>query len=256
MISLLRKTRRQFLTENKFTKYLVYAVGEIILIVIGILIALGINNWNQDRLIRKKEQFYLAGLQHEFEQSKTKLENLMEVNQLNYESSKKIAGFINDENSQPDEKQLSALLYHAFSYEINYNPNNSLLNELISSGGLKDISNTALRMHLTAWESIIQSINRQERGLREQRERVLDLFRTNTNSVRTILDHSEISTREMGLAKSKEEVSNLGILESREFENNLLMFILTGMMTEASHYKPLLEEIDIILQLIEAETDK
>ncbi len=39
------------LTENKFSKYLIYAIGEIILVVIGILIALGINNWNNNRLV-------------------------------------------------------------------------------------------------------------------------------------------------------------------------------------------------------------
>ena len=37
------------LTENKFNKYLLYAIGEIVLVVIGILIALSINNWNEDR---------------------------------------------------------------------------------------------------------------------------------------------------------------------------------------------------------------
>ena len=39
------------LTENKFSKYLLYAIGEIILVVIRILIALGINNWNNNRLV-------------------------------------------------------------------------------------------------------------------------------------------------------------------------------------------------------------
>jgi hypothetical protein len=48
MIKFFRKIRQKMLTENKFSKYLIYAIGEIILVVIGILIALGINNWNQD----------------------------------------------------------------------------------------------------------------------------------------------------------------------------------------------------------------
>ncbi len=39
------------LTENKFSKYLLYAIGEIILVVIGILIALSINNWNEQRKV-------------------------------------------------------------------------------------------------------------------------------------------------------------------------------------------------------------
>ncbi|NND07460.1 MAG: hypothetical protein HKN87_13870 [Saprospiraceae bacterium] len=47
MIKFFRKIRQQLLTENKFSKYLIYALGEILLVVIGILIALQINNWNQ-----------------------------------------------------------------------------------------------------------------------------------------------------------------------------------------------------------------
>ena len=48
MIKLFRKIRQKTLTENKFGKYLTYAIGEIILVVIGILIALSINNWNEE----------------------------------------------------------------------------------------------------------------------------------------------------------------------------------------------------------------
>ncbi len=46
MIKFFRRIRQQLLSENKFSKYLLYAIGEIILVVIGILIALQINNWN------------------------------------------------------------------------------------------------------------------------------------------------------------------------------------------------------------------
>ena len=49
MIKFFRKIRQRLLTENKFSKYLLYAIGEIILVVIGILIALQINNWNEGR---------------------------------------------------------------------------------------------------------------------------------------------------------------------------------------------------------------
>jgi hypothetical protein len=47
MIKFFRKIRQRMLTENKFSKYLIYAIGEILLVVIGILIALQINNWNE-----------------------------------------------------------------------------------------------------------------------------------------------------------------------------------------------------------------
>ena len=48
MIEFFRKIRQKLLSENKFSKYLIYAIGEIILVVIGILIALQINNWNEN----------------------------------------------------------------------------------------------------------------------------------------------------------------------------------------------------------------
>ena len=57
MINFFRKTRKQLAAENKVIKYLRYSIGEIILVVIGILIALSINNWNEERknLIKEKE---------------------------------------------------------------------------------------------------------------------------------------------------------------------------------------------------------
>ncbi len=55
MIKFFRKIRQKTLTENKFGKYLTYAIGEIILVVIGILIALSINNWNEDRKAKTYE---------------------------------------------------------------------------------------------------------------------------------------------------------------------------------------------------------
>lgn len=59
MIIFFRKIRQRLLTENKFRKYLIYAIGEIVLVVIGILIALSINNWNENRkLLKSKTEYY------------------------------------------------------------------------------------------------------------------------------------------------------------------------------------------------------
>jgi hypothetical protein len=55
MIKFFRRIRQTLLSENRFTKYLIYAIGEIILVVIGILIALQINNWNETRKIKQVE---------------------------------------------------------------------------------------------------------------------------------------------------------------------------------------------------------
>ncbi|MRH99645.1 hypothetical protein GH721_03775 [Kriegella sp. EG-1] len=58
MIKFFRHIRQRLLSENKFSKYLLYAVGEIVLVVIGILIALSINNWNENRKLNEKREKY------------------------------------------------------------------------------------------------------------------------------------------------------------------------------------------------------
>jgi hypothetical protein len=123
---------------------------------------------------------------------------------------------------------------------------------MISSGSLKDISNTNLRIKLTNWISTIEDVSKQERELGIQREKVLDIFRTNENSLRTIFDLTGIS-QEIGLQKIEQSVSNLDLLKSRKFENNILMFILTTNAMEKAHYEPLMKDLESIMELIENE---
>ena len=66
------------LIENKFGKYLTYAIGEIILVVIGILIALSINTWNQNRLNRNKEYYYLSQLKVELKNQNQEVNKRLE----------------------------------------------------------------------------------------------------------------------------------------------------------------------------------
>ena len=67
MIKFFRKIRQRMLTENKFSKYLIYAIGEIILVVVGILIALGINNWNDANNLTNKETTLLIEMKSNLE---------------------------------------------------------------------------------------------------------------------------------------------------------------------------------------------
>jgi len=61
--------------KNKTGKYLKYAIGEIILVVIGILIALSINNWNESRKLEQKKQELILNLIADFEENITQLES-------------------------------------------------------------------------------------------------------------------------------------------------------------------------------------
>jgi len=62
------------LTENKFSKYLIYAIGEIVLVVLGILIALQLNNWNEQSKIGKSIDSNLVILKQNLLEDQTQLE--------------------------------------------------------------------------------------------------------------------------------------------------------------------------------------
>lgn len=82
MLSILRKIRQKLLTQNKVTQYLAYAIGEIILVVIGILIALQVNLWNEDRKANNLRIEYTQSLLLELVKDSIQLEQeMMEITQ-------------------------------------------------------------------------------------------------------------------------------------------------------------------------------
>ncbi len=78
MIKFFRKIRQKLLSENRFNKYLIYAFGEIILVVIGILIALQINNWNESNQNRKKVDKLLVKIQKDIKTDISQIQRLTE----------------------------------------------------------------------------------------------------------------------------------------------------------------------------------
>ena len=65
MIKFFRNIRRQFLSQNRFSKYFLYVVGEIVLVVVGILIALQVNNWNESLKTAVEAQEYIKSFSEE-----------------------------------------------------------------------------------------------------------------------------------------------------------------------------------------------
>ncbi len=76
MLKFFRKIRHQLIKEGSFQKYLLYAIGEILLVMIGILLALQVNNWNEHRKNTYKEQTYLQNIKSDLT---IELENLRAI---------------------------------------------------------------------------------------------------------------------------------------------------------------------------------
>ena len=84
MSKLFRKIRQNLLSEGKTSKYLKYAIGEIALVVIGILIALQINNWNENRKQENSKQHLMLAIKKELATNKEHIEDyLKELNKSN-----------------------------------------------------------------------------------------------------------------------------------------------------------------------------
>jgi hypothetical protein len=142
---------------GKVRTYLAYAFGEIILIVVGILLALQISEWNQARKDRAEEQEILSGLKSEFENHHrvlTRGSNLRK-NQLS-----RISQFMSHIKNQEEALSIAeldeALYFVLLAYT--WDPSNSVLDALIASGKLELIQDSELRRKLASWDRTVKVV--------------------------------------------------------------------------------------------------
>ena len=142
MIKFFRKIRQNLLSEGKTGKYLKYAIGEIVLVVIGILIALQINTWNESRKQKQIEKQVLKSLFQEIEKDKKALK------QIDYQYKRDLLQITYFRNLYWKEQHsmADALSLNEFSGFFNYdvNPNRITYDEMISTGKLYYLSNQDL----------------------------------------------------------------------------------------------------------------
>lgn len=152
MIRFFRRIRQKLLTEGYLSKYLLYAIGEIALVMIGILLALQVNNWNQLRIQKNKEQSILIDLHEEFVQNKSTF-----VPHLNrkIEIKSRLESLI-DAISDPSNDSPLKTRERGSSGAITYNPSQSTIQSVIETGMINIVSNDSLRYLLTNWNDLIQ----------------------------------------------------------------------------------------------------
>ncbi len=140
------------LIESKFSKYLLYAIGEIVLVVIGILIALAINNQNEQRKEIDQEQIILRQLKADYKANLAQLENKIEMRRQLIAQSLNVLEII----SKPITISADSLSirFATFFMDPTFDP---IDNDVVSSGNIKLIRNDTLKQLLSHWTSDIKA---------------------------------------------------------------------------------------------------
>jgi len=175
MIKFFRHIRKSLLMENKTGKpalqagrYFKYAIGEILLVVIGILIALSINNWNENRINSNKETVILANIHKEFTKNKIQLDTMVSKLKKTHSNCTKIMSLFPIKSKPVTEvlDSLSGYLWGSYG-GLTFNPSQSSINALTSTSSFNIINDEKLRALLISWNDLIIDYQEEEQASRE-----------------------------------------------------------------------------------------
>ena len=158
MINFFRKTRKKFADNNQFLKYSRYAIGEIALVMIGILLALQVNNWNEERKQYNNGLNVLVKLEKEFIENQNLLKGVIPLHKRTEYSNNRLLELI---SPIPTQKKIDSLGYYVndLIFIPKYTPNKSVLNSVIASGDINFINNEDITYKITNWNSLLEEYN-------------------------------------------------------------------------------------------------
>jgi len=254
MIKFFRKIRQQMLNENKTSKYFKYALGEVILVVIGILIALQINTWNENRKAANEEIKILNALQADFKVSKYRIEETISIQQrvLDYSS------ILMNIHERQDQKEFEYFDTHLDSLKdlIDYGttwyraePVTGAYNALISAGKVDLIKNEDLRHLLAQFSADLES------GFEDQQGAINLLIELNNDVSDFILKIAGNTYRKrFNISPRKQDT----IVISKQYFSNKSYFgnLLNKHQLEfnrINRQKSMLNQTNAILEIIEQE---
>ena len=157
MIKFFRKIRYNLMETGKTGKYFKYAIGEIILVVIGILIALQINNWNENNKQERKAKNYLEALKIELVDNSMKMEFISKRARKDLKIAVKLLKDLNDESVIIDNEYMNhTRLIPIYKYELG----NSVLLDIVSSGALDNLPNENLKRKILNVHQLYQNYDK------------------------------------------------------------------------------------------------
>ena len=214
MIKFFRKIRQNLLIENKTGAYFKYAIGEIILVVIGILIALQINHWNENRKENSSLQILTENLNNEFEKNLIELELDISRIEKKISSIKTLLSYTGINNIKIEEVKMDSLLFEAIENPT-WNPSSYVLNDIKISGKLSTLKNEDLKLLLFDWDRLYEDILEWHISLNTTSASINEVITKNGSFVN--IDNYNNSRNKA----SKFDIKNLGLLQEIRFENVL-----------------------------------
>jgi hypothetical protein len=147
MLSYFRKIRRSLIDSGRLSKYFLYAIGEILLVMIGILLALQVNNWNEQRKLRKIEKETLIDIRDDIKTTLDDINQDSALHKISLDATLEIMDFINSDQEWYDSLAMAfELAYYEFqisSIETAYRS--------LESKGVELISNKELRQQISSF---------------------------------------------------------------------------------------------------------
>jgi len=138
------------MNQNKASKYFKYAIGEILLVMLGILLALQVNNWNNHRLETSKEQMFLKNLKSDFTTNLAEYEKIYGRGEEAYQASVDLLDIIKSDkaiNANEIESLLNKIVNKIQSLDLM----SGSIDEIINTGSLNIIRDAKLRKQLSNW---------------------------------------------------------------------------------------------------------
>ena len=243
MIKYFRRIRQQLLTENKFSKYLIYAIGEIILVVIGILIALQVNNANEVRKSNRELDKINQNLLQEFESNQKALNTA--INQLKWtkHGSLEVLSMIGKPENELMITNIDSVIEVSLFWPT-WKPTNFVLIELKSTGKLSLFENSRIKDLLFEYERQSENVNDWNRRMEKSSQSIINYIKNNA-SLRNV-NHNRISIK-----KSDLDFNNVKLFSDIEFENQIDEKVVFSQFLENTY-----EETDNLINQILVEINK
>ena len=252
MIPFYRKIRKKLADSNQFLKYSRYAIGEIVLVVIGILIALQINNWNEEQKGRLREMTYLENIKTDLLMNIEELNNFIESR----ESCIASCDIVLDYYNAIIPLDLDQFNYHSLNILIwfPFNQHDNTYRELLNSGNLATISNKSIKNGLQNMQVGFKKIAFIEGEMQQDYESYLyDTYFSFTDLDSNLKNYEaqmDPENKQANIEISEEEVKVL--LNNMKFKNGVVLSKYNSGLLMAE-YQTMIQNTRELIDLIEKE---